>query len=490
MTGIQKDTDIFNAVLDEFGHALNMNERRSLLSEFDKDNAEAYYKFGIVLGDKKEYTGAEIMFSRVVVLRPEHARAWNNLGSIALRKGDFESARKAFEFAIKQNPNLYEPYCNLGVLHHEQGNVLGAVNYFESAEKITPDDPVLLCNLAMARWERGEYEKARKTIRHCLDKNQDHKDAKYIESFIALAYGEFTTGWSGYKYRFGRMASSGELKIPIWRGEALNGKTILLTPEQGLGEQLLFASCIPDLLNQGVRCILVCADKLKGLFQQSFSTAIVKSISDFKSLSSYGSIDFQLSIAELGLYFRTENGSFQNDKAFIKINPTCVDTWRADLLKLGGRLNVGISWIGGSSKTGGASRSIPLSEWYPILRVESVNFINLQYGDCSQEINKVENEIGKKIICYPVQQSDYRSTAELVSALDLIICVDTSLAYLCAGLLKRAWILLSTGPTWAYQISGSNSPWFPNSIIYRMSHPQESKELIKQVAKDLQQLKY
>lgn len=479
--------DESNAALAEFGHTLDYADRGQVLEKSENDGIEAYYWIGVILGKKKEFEIAERALLRVTTLRPHHAQAWNNLGSFALRRGDAESAKKAFELAIAINPELYEPYCNLGVLHHEQGDVLGAVRYFERAEQLSPHDPVLLCNLAMARWERGEYAHARKTIRNCLERNQDHADAKYVESFMALANGEFSTGWKGYKYRNGRMTMPGHLRIPLWCGEDLKGRTILVTPEQGLGEQIIFGSCIPDLLNLDVHCIFVCADKLKELFQRTFPAVVVLGAGEVTLLKSFGPIDFQVSIADLGSIFRTDKRTILRGGAYLKVDPVSVELWRMDLLKLGEGLKVGISWKGGSPKTGGTARSIPLLDWSPILRVKPVHFINLQYGDCSEEITKIESVLGKKIISLPVAHTNLYRTAELVSALDLVICVDTSLAYLCAGLGKAAWILLPTGPSWPYQISEPSSPWFPSAKFYRMSLPQDWREPIERVAKDLEQ---
>lgn len=484
---VSTEAQEFNASWAEFGYTLDHADLKRVIEKSENDEVEAIYWVGVILGEKKELEMAERALLRVITSRPHHARAWNNLGSLALRRGDVDSAKKAFESAIAFNPELYEPYCNLGVLHHEQGDVLGAVRYFERAEQLSPHDPVLLCNLAMARWERGEYAHARKTIKYCLERNQDHADAKYIESFMALAHGEFSTGWNGYKYRNGRMTASGQLQIPFWCGEDLKGRTILVTPEQGLGEQIIFGSCIPDLLNLDVHCIFVCADKLKELFQRTFPAVVVLGAGEVTLLKSFGPIDFQVSIADLGSIFRTDKRTILRGGAYLKVDPVSVELWRMDLLKLGEGLKVGISWKGGSPKTGGTARSIPLLDWSPILRVKPVHFINLQYGDCSEEITKIESVLGKKIISLPVAHTNLYRTAELVSALDLVICVDTSLAYLCAGLGKAAWILLPTGPSWPYQISEPSSPWFPSAKFYRMSLPQDWREPIERVAKDLEQ---
>lgn len=485
----QTDADVYNAALVEFVHFIDESDIKIILESAGNDEVEVYYWLGVILGEKKKYELAEKVLLRVTTMQPRHARAWNNLGSLALRRGDAKSAKKAFETAIAINPELYEPHCNLGVLHHEQGDISQAVGNFERAEQLSPHDPVLLCNLAMARWERGEYVQARSTIKQCLEQNPDHADSNYIEGIMALAYGEFANGWNGYKHREGRMKASGRLPIPMWRGEDIKGRTLLITPEQGLGEQILFGSCIPDLLNLGVRCIVVCIEKLKGLFQQSFPTVVVLGISDAASLKRYEPIDYQVSIADLGSFFRTNVSAFTSDRAYLKVDPKCVESWRAELLKRGAGLNVGIAWTGGSPKTGGVARSIPLPEWYPILCIDKINFINLQYIDSSEEITKVEIEIRKKLVCLPITQTDYRQTAEIVAALDLVICVGTSLAYLCAALGKTAWILLPTGPSWPFQISGPSSPWFPYARIYRMSQPQNLRELIGRVAQDLAKLR-
>lgn len=485
MTNEVINAGISRALLAELGTAIDDFELKTIIEKAANDEIEAFYWAGVILGNKKEFAMADRLLSRVTTLRPRHARAWNNLGSLALRRGDAASAKEAFESAIALNPDLYEPYCNLGVLHHEQGDVSRAVHYFERAEQISPREPVMLCNLAMARWERGEYTHARETIKDCVAWNRDHMDAKYIESFMALAYSEFEEGWCGYKYRNGRMPASRQLKIPVWSGEDLAHRTILVTPEQGLGEQILFSSCLHDLINLGARCIVVCTDKLKGLLQKSFPKVVVLGIEDSASLSEYGQIDFQVSIADLGAFFRTNRDTFTIDKGYLKVDSAQVEAWQAELLTGGIGLNIGISWRGGSVKTGGAARSIPLIEWSPILRIRTIKFFDLQYGDHSDEVDKVERDTGLNLVQCPVSLNDYGRLAEFISALDLIICVDTSIAYLNSGLGKTTWILLPPGPSWPYQVTGTRSPWFPCARIYRGHHPNDWRKVIQQVAVDL-----
>lgn len=465
-------------------------ENRKVLSiedgEFDQEKSD-FYAEGLTALQQGNLDAAETLFYQAIQSNQSHAKAWNNLGAVAFRRGKHDAALDAFQRAIRIDPSLFESYSNLAILNHERGQIESAVAYFERARALAPKDPGLLCNLAMANWENGNYLEASRIIECCMREHPNHTDAYYINSYFSLAHGNYRDGWSGYEYRnrYGTPAAD-VLQIPKWTGQNIRGSRILITPEQGLGEQLLFFSCLTDLLARGAICVIVCMDKLKVLIQESFPNTRVLGLQESHLVEKFRPFDYQVSIADLGRYFRKSVDDFPREGGFLRVDQNKVKEWRTRLGLHGQRPRIGLAWTGGSVKTGGTLRSIELQRLLPILQVPNVEFVSLEYMDTHPDIMRSVVESGSVMHHFPLSKSDYSDTASLVSTLDLVISVSTSIVFLCAGLGVPAWVLLPVGPNWIYQINGETSPWLPGITLYRQEKAMEWSSVIDQVATSLQ----
>jgi hypothetical protein len=395
-------------------------------------------------------------FRTYLALFPGDARAHNNLGVALQRLGRLEEALDAYETAIEINPAYADGWYNLGVIHHLRGNIAGAESAYQRASTVDPS----------------------------------HPEAHREHSMLRLAQGDFSPGvWSAFRYRrdcegFPRTVS--RCPAPPWNGEPLEGKTVLVHGEQGLGDEILFASCYPDLIARAATSIIETEPRLESLFRRSFGNAMVFGRNREAELARvYPSVSYQLPSGDLPGYFRCSRDAFPGRLSYLVPEPDAVARWQRTLHGLGVGLKVGISWRGGTARTGQQNRSVGLEYWSALFCLPGIQFVTLQYGDCIEDIAFARKEFGVRIHSFPDAITNYDETAALVCALDLVITVTTSLAHLCGGLGKQVWILANAAPRWCYMAEGSGTPWYPSAHVCRQSRLGEWSPVMAEVASAL-----
>jgi hypothetical protein len=184
-------------------------------------------------------------------------------------------------------------------------------------------------------------------------------------------------------------------------------------------------------------------------------------------------------------YLRRHQADFPRHDGYLRADPDRVDAWRRRLDAIGDAPKIGISWRGGSFKTRSPVRSIALERWAPILGTPGVDFVDLQYTDCGDEIDDVQSRCGHRIYRWPEVRDDFEETAALVAALDLVISVCTAVIHLGGALAKPVWVMAPFSPEWRYGISGNSMPWYPSVRVFRQTSYGDWSPVIDDVAKSL-----
>jgi hypothetical protein len=239
--------------------------------------------------------------------------------------------------------------------------------------------------------------------------------------------------------------------------------------EQGLGDEIMFASCVPDAIRDVGHCVIECAPKLEPLFRRSFPAATVYAATDgtVPGPVRERGIDCEVPAGSLPLYYRSTVQAFPAHTGYLKADPERIERWRARLESLGGAgFNIGISWRGGSHKTRRPLRSVALDRWGPILQVPGTNLVSLQYDAVPDELAELDRQ-GITLTHWPDAISDYEETAALVSAVDLVISVCTAVIHLGGALGRPVWVMAPYSPEWRYGFSGTAMPWYPAVRVYR-----------------------
>jgi hypothetical protein len=303
-----------------------------------------------------------------------------------------------------------------------------------------------------------------------LSREPKNPFAQWNRALVLLLRGQFAEGWDGYEHRlFAERESLRLLPFPRWRGEPLAGKSLLVHFEQGVGDEIMFASCFHEVLTQAERCVIECRAKLQPLFARSFPEATIVPAED-KPVPSWlddvGAIDYQVASGSLPQLFRRSRDAFPA-RPFLKADPAKVERWRGELACLGPGLKVGVSWRGGSVRTRTLARTIPLREWSAILGVPGCRFVSLQYGEVAEDLRAASDLGHAPVVHWPEAIESYDDTAALVSALDVVITVCTALVHLCGGLGQRAWVLVPSVPEWRYGLEGDRTPWYGSVELTR-----------------------
>jgi hypothetical protein len=317
-----------------------------------------------------------------------------------------------------------------------------------------------------------------------------------------LRSGEFAEGWRYYASRWLVEQLRGALERgypqPKWAGESLAGKRLMLISEQGLGDEIMFASTFAEAIAEAGHCVIECDARLVPLFQRSFPAAtfvgvhkgegnvwVQKQIEHQDSLPPF---DLWTAAGDFVASRRPSRDSFPRHAGYLRADPARVAYWAERLRELGTGLCAGLSWRGGSAMTNQTGRSISLDALAPLLRAPGVRFVCLQYGSCTDDIAAFEARHGIRIHHFPEALADYDETAALVAALDLVISVCTAVVHLGGALGKRVWVMAPRVSEWRYGHEGPEMIWYPGVTVHRQRRDGDWKPVVAEVRKALLRL--
>ena len=452
----------------------------------DGDHPEAQYNLGVILGRAGRYTAAAELLGKVVAKQPQSADALNALGNVAKIQEHWADAEEFYRRALAIQPEAAAVWSNLGLCLREAGKLEAAESALHRALELAPDFPEALLNLAMVAADLGRPAEARTLLQQCLAIEPSLAEAHTGLAHLLLQNGEFAAGWREYEWRFRCLDAERqrEYSLPRWDGRLLHEYVLLIRAEQGLGDQLMFASCLPDAIAHTRLSVVECEPRLVNLFARSFPQAKVfpyhtKREPQWRQ-QGY-TPDYQIHLGSLPALFRRQATDFQRHSGYLHADSARVQFWRARLAGLGTELKIGISWRGGAPRTRSTLRLLALAEWLPVLR-QAATFISLQYGDCKNEIDALERTAGVTVHHWQEAISDYDQTAALVAALDCVISVQTAVAHLAGALGKSALVLLPAIPEWRYMSQAEIMLWYPTVKLLRQRQRGDWRPVIDRVA--------
>jgi hypothetical protein len=250
----------------------------------------------------------------------------------------------------------------------------------------------------------------------------------------------------------------------------------------------MFASCVPQLIENAGSCTIECSQKLVPLFARSFPKARVREPSSEK-LPAGERYDFEVPLGSLPLYYRRTAAEFPRHSGYLRADGERLNEWRSKLYALGPGLKIGISWRGGTAVSRVALRSIPLEAWTRVFNVPGVRFISLQYGEgAASEAAALARSGGPVITHWQEAIDDYEETAALVAALDLTISVCTAVVHLAGALARPVWVMTPQAPEWRYGTRGEGMPWYPSARMFRQDHYGDWDLVLRRVASELHAL--
>lgn len=463
--------------------------------EANPDFIDAYFKLAVVYQIMCRYDEAMFHYQKVLDLKADHLEAILNLGNVLRIKGEVDEAISMFDKAITIKPGYASTYNNLGVAFRDKGDMDKAILNYRKALELDDTFSEVHNNIGMAFQEKAEFDDAEIYYRKALQLNVNFAEAHYNLSSLLLLSGRFKEGWEEYEWRMKTARFDSRyhsFKFPVWDGDPLEGKKILISAEQGVGDEIMFASCLSDIIDQAELCIVECDGRLLPLFSRSFPKVFF--------FDRYSAVPDEVASAELKTamgslpgYFRNDLNRFPDKKYYLLPDSNRVDFWQTRLKEIGHGIKIGISWQGSLHDYTNRLQSIPLEQWTQVLSLPEISFISLQYGsEVSEEIKTIKSKSGITIHQWtdanPLENLD--DFAAQVAALDLVISVDNSTVHMAGALGKSVWTLLPYVPDWRWMLDREESPWYPTMRLFRQPSPGDWGSVIKRVAEEIKKTYY
>jgi tetratricopeptide (TPR) repeat protein len=419
---------------------------------------------------------------------PLDAEAWLGLGLGYRGAGQPEDARSAIEWALELDPSSVQCVFQLAMVLTDLALYAEAGDRFAQALSLRPEWPEAHFNLANALRLLGRDEEAAASYHRALALRPNYEAAHWNLSLSLLRQGRLEEGWVEHEWRWDAALAGGKRQFPqpLWNGESGDDLQVLVWREQGIGDELMFASCLPDLLERVGHVIYACHPKLRKLLQRSFPAVELwddLSVVDPAALT----ITHHTPIGSLPRIFRRSVARFPRHTGYLKADPIRVDHWRNRLAAIAAGPWIGISWRSRLMGAGRAEHYSRVEEWGPIFRAApGVNFVNLQYDDCSAELATVAAELGVTVHQLPDIDlfNNLDEVAALTMALDLVLAPDNSVGETTAALGKPIW-RLDSGVDWS-TLGTEQRPWQPGMRLFRRVPGHAWTQVIESVAAALQ----
>jgi len=436
---------------------------------------------------KREDETALTWFARAARAAPANAEIPNNWGGSLKYLLRFEEAERMYKRSIQLDPAYATPHHNLAEMLLVLDRPAEALVHCRAAIELAPDFPDTYRMLGAALEAQGRPDEAIQAFRLSARQGGSREEAEFSESMARLRAGDYGAGWPLYEARLSspRVRSLHErFDLPRWRGAHLAGRTLVVCREQGLGDEIMFASCFPDLLATGARCLITSDRRLAALLARSFPAAAILSgrEEELRARVAGENADFQIAAGSLPLVFRSALRDFPRHEGYLRPDTARVAHWRSRLAALGPGPKIGLSWRGGTLHTGMNRRSLALAQLEPVLRHPGVHWISLQW-----DVGPGENlgAGGAPVHHWPEALADYDETAALLCALDQSISVCGSVIHLCGALGRPVWVMVPWLPEWRYGAAGETMPWYPAVRLFRQGAYGAWPPLIERVAAEL-----
>jgi tetratricopeptide (TPR) repeat protein len=457
----------------EAGQFAAAEETSRELLRLDPRSPRALHVLGVVARKTNRLPLAIAVLEDAVRLSPDDPGIRCELGLALSDSRREEEAVAHYRRAIEIHPNYGDACLNLAAGLDRLERPEAALPWAERAAELLPQNPIARFNLGNVRRALGKLAEASAAFDSAIRLDPSFANAHWNQACCRLLAGDFAAGWQEYEWR----ERAGEVALdvypqPHWQGEPLDGQTILVHAEQGIGDEILFASCLPDLLARAGHCVVVCEPRLEKLFARSFPQASVHGIArrrDRVGASLTERIDKQIPAGSLPFHFLPTRESFPKREHFLVPETARQAEWRARYEALGPGLKVGISWRAGGQPSERRKRTTGLELWREVFAVPDVHFIHLQYGECADELAAAQRELGATIHDLDGADPlvDLDAFAAKIAALDLVLSVGNATVHLAGALGVPAWAVLPKIPGWRWMLAGRESPWYSSVRLFR-----------------------
>jgi tetratricopeptide (TPR) repeat protein len=431
--------------------------------------------------------------SRYVKSKPDDFDVWTSLSAAAGKSQKYVDAMMYATKALSLEPTNPDAYNNLGATLLGVNKLAEAEQAFETALILDKSNVDALSNLATLAQQRGDDETSVTLYNNLLDR-LDHsttfaKEVLYRSSFSHLATGRLAEGWRRYDYGFfptdlGSRTPKRQFQVPQWHGEPLGDKRLLIWGEQGLGDELWFFGLLNEVLDHSRNVVVECEQRLVSLMSRSFPNVKVRATNlSLMTMTEAQDFDVHIPVGSLMGLFRNNIDDLKKFRPYLQPDPDLVVDFSKRLTQFKGKKLIGLCWRSGKMDVSRNKHYLPLDELVPLLKLEDCVFVNLQYGDCEEELCRVEQHLGISIARWDDidLKNDQERVAAIISCLDAVVSAGTAV-FRMAEAVKKETILFGPKGGWTH-LGQENYPW--SSCVHYIS-PSPDNDLNTVVPKILE----
>ena len=478
----------------ELGEHEDAKDCYSLALEFDPLSSAARTSLARLFMDQRQPQAALDLLREAVAANIADVAVYSSLANLLVQQGEGGTAAQVFREALGRFPDSPALLVNFGLFRLGQlGDATGAEALFRKAIEIDPDSVEAHANLGLSLQEQGRFDEAVAHYGRRLALQPEVTEYRWNRALAQLTQGNFETAWDDYEVRKSRRDAGGiheKFTLPEWNGSPLEGRSILVYGEQGLGDEIMFASCLPDVIARSASCVIECDERLVDLYQRSFPQARIAARVPGRQREwqeAFPDLEIQAAIGSLPRFLRKRASDFPAHTGYLVADAAAAARWRQRLGAARGARAVGISWRGGTPRTRGPARSLAFDELNALLDSDDVTFVVLQRGLTDEERAQLAT---RSNVLIPDGSADVDDLAALVQALDLVVSVPTTIVHVAGALGQPVWILLTASPEWRYLWRGDRMPWYPSATLLRQPRAGEWDTVVSDTLVKLQQWKH
>jgi tetratricopeptide (TPR) repeat protein len=426
------------------------------------DYVEAYNNLAITLGDMGRHEEAVAQLHRALQLRPEYAEALINLGRALAELGRKGEAVAYLRQAVRLKPHSVQAHNTLGLALADLGRFAEAEAAYEAALRLEPKSSEALTNLGSTYKEQGRLDEALACYEMALWFDPGAASIHWNRALTRLQMGDYERGWPEYEWRWRRRTVPRRFAQPRWDGTPLDGRTILLYSEQGLGDTLQFVRYAPLVKERGGTVVLQCPGMLQPLL--SSCAGIDRIVPEETAPPPF---DVQIPLMSLPAAFGTTVATVPARVPYLAADPALVERWGTELRRYPG-YKIGLAWQGNPNHRWDRHRSFPLRRASPLARLGGVHLISLQQV---HGLDQLDDCGGLPIVRlgddFDGGAGAFMGVAAIMAHLDLVITVDSALAHLAGALGVPTWTVLAAIADWRWMVDREDTPWYPSMRLLR-----------------------
>lgn len=423
---------------------------------------------------RDDWPKAWVALNKALNEDPDRPETLYLIGHVLRQQGHPGAALPLFAKALAKHQKQPNLWMNYGACLHDLNKHEDAVKAFEVVKAMLPNDPMPPANIAGSLVNMGKWKEAINSADAALKLDPNNYIAQIARTFGCLGLGRWKDAWVHAEYLYGhhidiRVYNDPEHEEPLWDGSP--GKTVVVQCDQGIGDIIMFSQCLPMMVRDCKKVIIETVERMVPMMKRNFPDidvygTIKKDGPEWMSWTKKYEIDAHTHISFLGRFYLNKDSDFPR-QPYIKPCEKMNESWMP-FLEPYPRPWIGIAWKGGIQQTMKHTRSFPLSSYAPILNGINGTFFDLSYHDSSAEVAHWNIDNKSQVINPRINDQNIDATLSLVSLMDEVVTVTTTVAHMCGSMGRSAHVLVPEVPQWRYAYrhgDGTELIWYPKDSV-------------------------